>query len=109
MNAAAREARARLERAKAEMKSAEAAVTALEARCSHRWGDPVSTPIVRPGYMYQDLMGHFTVDRDGHVNAPERWVPEERTPCWTRECAECGKKESTTQTTPHVTHSPKFG
>lgn len=53
-------------------------------------------------------MGHFTVTPEGHVNAPEVYIPPTETPRWTRMCVECGLDQTTSQTEQHVTHTPKF-
>lgn len=99
--------------------STEAAFKAAQRRlddarkaCQHTWDDPKGkyTPIRTEGYRTQNLMGHFTVNHDGSVNAPEVWIPAKETPEWTRTCTTCGHSETTTQTDEKVvrTSTPKF-
>ena len=78
--------------------------------CSHSWDDPKGKylPIRTEGYRTPNMMGHFTVDVDGHVHAPEVWVPPTETPRWTRTCTICGLQETTEKTTETVVKTPSF-
>ena len=84
------------------------ALDTARRQCNHVWSKPAYTPIRTEGYKTQNLMGHFTVTPEGHVNAPEVYIPPTETPRWTRMCVECGLDQTTSQTEQHVTHTPKF-
>lgn len=94
--------------AKILLATAEANVFRMEQTCLHNWGPVRDNPIHKEGYQTQDLMGHFTTDQYGNINAPMVYVPPTKTPRWTRTCNGCGKEEHTFKTTEVITQVPKF-
>lgn len=86
----------------------QAALDTARRQCNHQWSKAAYTPIRTAGYMTRNLMGHFTVNQDGSVNAPEVYIPPTETPKWTRTCTECGLDQITDKTEQHVTSTPKF-
>jgi len=105
MNDEAKQARARVERAKRELESAERNLANLERTCQHAWSEPKYTPDVREGYYASNTMGPI---RNGKPVLPDVYVPPETTPKWTRTCSKCGLTETTTKTDKHVTTTPRF-
>lgn len=82
MNDNARRTRAALDAAKQNYESAQRAVDFLERSCRHEFGAVVSDPIVRPGYTEPgDAPGTMGIDHRSSF-----YVPEQRTPRWTRTC-----------------------
>ena len=102
------EMREDLQRKRQEVASLEAALQHAERACAHRWSDPVRDDVVVPSFWTQDLMGHFTQNEDGTINAPWVHVPEQRTPRWRRTCSTCGKTELTTDVVTRVSQEPRF-
>jgi len=100
----ARSARARLERAEMELRNAQNAVSSMEARCPHEWGDAVYDPVHHKGYRVEgDPPGTMGVDRMLPFHVPPR--TDRR---WRRECRVCGKVEYTARTDEHVSETPRF-
>lgn len=97
-----------IRRLESDLASAKSRLARLEASCRHDWTDPEYTPDIREGYMTQSLMGHFTRNTDGTINAPEVYVPHEEKPKWTRTCRICGKVETTTKTNVREVRTPSF-
>lgn len=75
---------------KEQLRDAEAALQRIEKSCKHHWSDPVSDPIVHPGY-------HVEASGGGSDYMPAHYVPERSEPRWRRGCALCGKVEETTR------------
>lgn len=87
-----------------ELASSKATLSRLEFACSHAFGSPVSDPIIRRGYTEPgDAPGTMGIDW-----RPSFYVPEQRTPRWTRTCSLCGKVEETRETTKTVSETPRF-
>jgi len=96
--------RNRLARLERELVSAKADLDHLVRNCAHQFGAVVSDPIIRKGYTEPgDVPGTMGVDWRSSF-----YVPEERTPRWTRTCSLCGKVEETRETTKQVSESPRF-
>ena len=104
MTTEAMTARNRIVTLERELASAKANLSHLEFACSHAFGSPVSDPIIRKGYTEPgDAPGTMGIDHRSSF-----YVPEERTPRWTRTCGLCGKVEETRETTKEVSESPTF-
>ena len=71
----------------------------IRRQCQHQWGPVVYTPDVIEGYMGVDNMGWRPV---------ERCFPRQETPKWTKTCALCGDKMTTSQTSTETKVVPKF-
>jgi len=109
MISAFRDMVAEFERTKAAFEAAQRKLEQGRRQCAHLWGPTQYDPIRTKGYEKQDLMGHFTVSQDGHVNAPTVYIPPTETPQWVRTCEHCGLTETTRQTTEQKSYTPKFG
>lgn len=104
MNSNAEAVRGRVERARHELKCAEGALQRLEETCVHQWGPVEAAHVYHeartiPG----DPPGTMGVDWRGPC-----YVPASTDMRWKRTCRECGKVEYTSQTTQHVTETPRF-
>lgn len=104
MTPEARNIRSAVAHAEFQLSSARSALSNLEARCSHEWGQVVSDPIIRKGYTEPgDAPGTMGIDHRSSF-----YVPEQVTPRWTRTCNLCGKVEETTATDKQVSLTPRF-
>ena len=65
---------------------------AAQNRCRHTWGATKYDPIIRAGYETSAF------SRPGYKSSATIYVPEERTPRWTRTCTTCGCTQSTKRT-----------
>lgn len=109
MTPEAKEARARVERLGRELDAAKGRLAHIERKCPHQWSAVQYTPDVREAYRTQNIQGHFTVDRNGHIDAPIVDVPRQETPKWSQTCGLCGRVDTTTHTNDRVTKVPNFG
>jgi len=99
MDERAAEARRRADDARLLLEDAERAVAVIESSCGHKWGKPEHKSVkASDGGMRQDLMGHFTVNGDGSINAPYVYVPPQHRTWWERSCDRCGKRQMATST-----------
>ena len=99
-----------LTNAEREYTQAKAAVERMEASCSHQWKELTPEHQTTGGYETQSLMGHFTKNSDGSINAPRIYIPPRTITTYHRMCEHCGKSESTqnTQEETHVTTKPMW-
>lgn len=82
----------------------EATLERHQQQCQHDWGQPIYSPIIRESYTIPaDPPGTMGVDWRGAC-----YVPREEKARWTRECRKCLLSEATSQTTEHVTKTPRF-
>lgn len=95
--------RAEAARLRASLQQAESAIAGIEARCDHRWSDPVRTS---EPYMAEGV-GEL-VTRGSDAWHEPRYYPSTRL-VWRRRCRLCHRTEETRATKP-VTHQvPAFG
>lgn len=95
--------RAEAVRLRASLQQTEAAIAAIEARCDHRWSDPVQTS---EPYMAEGV-GQL-VTRGSDAWHEPRYYPSTRL-VWRRTCGICHRTEDTRETKPVTRQVPAFG
>ncbi len=79
-------------------------INSIISRCQHQWGPEINDPIIEKAYTIEG-------DPPGWGGADHRfetYVPEKRTPRWSRTCKICGLQQYTFNTTVTQTVKPKF-
>lgn len=105
MNSQAKEARDYVELCERTLADAKQKLARIERNCKHKWGGPISDPIIHPA---------FTIPREegmgSHPPRPAFHAPEKREPRWCRRCLECGMVEYTSKFETKTTseHVPQF-